>query len=108
MRAKKLVLLLASAGLLLGSVVSAAAQTGSSPKGAADVSASDRPADGWRAKALRAKAQAPDAALARGRIADPEERADRVVGDDSVGAGDLGKDRGEGADGGDRGEGKEE
>jgi hypothetical protein len=102
MRTKKLVLLLASAGLLLGSVVSAAAQTGS--KGAANPSASDPASGDWREKAMRAKAQAPDAAPVRGRIKDPEGRADRGAGDESVGAGDLGKDRG---DGGDRG-GKEE
>lgn len=57
----------------------------------------------WRARAKRAKAQAPEDAPAGGRVRDPDERADRAGREESVGAGDLGKDRGEGGDG----EGKE-
>jgi hypothetical protein len=107
MRAKTLILLVASAGLMLGSTLTAPAQTGPS-KSVTTSSASDQRSADWRARAMRAKAQAPDEAPARGRIADPEE-AIRVVGDDSVGSGDLGKDRGDGGDGadaGDRGDGK--
>ena len=93
MRAKTFTLLLASAGLLLGSVLGAPAQT--NPQTEANPSISP-PSEAWRERAMRTRAEAPDEAPVRGRIQDPEDRAGS---DEGVGAGDLGKDRGEGDEG---------
>ncbi len=96
MRAKPFTLLLASAGLLLGSALSAPAQT--SPQTEANPSISP-PSEAWRERAMRTRAEAPDEAPVRGRIQDPEDRANRAGADESVGTGDLGKDRGDGDEG---------
>lgn len=96
MRAKTIVLFLASAGLLLSLGAAASAQSKQS-KGAAAASMSEAQSGDWRERAMRARAEAPDdAAPPRGRVRNPEGRTDGSGREESVGAGDLGKDRGEG------------
>jgi hypothetical protein len=73
MRAKSIILL-ASAGLLLGAGASASAQS-SPPMSATNVSASDAPSDDWRERAMLARAEVPDEAP-NGRLRDPEGLAD--------------------------------
>ncbi len=93
MRTKTIVLLFASAGVLLGSALNVAAQTGPKTEAYPPISP---PSEDWRERALRSHAQAPDEPPVRGRVQDPEGRAERANSDEGVGAGDLGKDRGEG------------
>ena len=95
MRTKTVTLLLAAAGLLLASGFSASAQSGRAPN-ATNPSAADPASEDWRERATRARAAAPEAAPPRGRLRKPEDGADRGGREETVGAGDLGIDRGDG------------
>ncbi len=97
MRTKMVILLVASAGLLLGSALSAAAQTASTTDTATPSASEPRSGD-WREQAMRARAQAPDDAPVPGRLHTLGNRADSARFDENVGGGDLGKDQGEGGD----------
>jgi len=73
MRAKNLILLAASAALLLGVAGNASAQGGKA-KGASEASTKS---EDWRERGMKARAEVSDEAPTRGRLRDPEGLADR-------------------------------
>jgi len=96
MRANGLILLAATAAFVLSVVTAASAAEKPGKPLNIKPTISDPPSDGWRDRAMRARAEfAPDGAPVRGRSRAVNERGDLPDGDDA-GAGALGPDRGEG------------
>ena len=87
MRAKNVILLVASAAVLLGVAGHASAQGGKA-KGASEVSTKS---EDWRERGMKARAEVPDEGPRGGTLRDPEGLADRSE------KGDRGDDLGKGA-----------
>jgi hypothetical protein len=93
MRAKNVTLVVASAALLMASLATAPAQSRKSSETGKAV-ASDQRSEDWRARAMQARAEAPDDAP-RGNARAVDERGDRRDGEEA-GGGRLRKDGGDG------------
>ena len=95
MRAKRLILLAATAAFVLSAATAASAAEKPGKPLNIKPTISEPRIDDWRERAMRARAEFEPGPPVRGRSRAVNERGDRVDGDD-VGAGALGQDRGEG------------
>ncbi len=95
MRAKRLILLAATAAFVLSAATAASAAEKPGKPLNIKPTISEPRIDDWRERAMRARAEFEPGPPMRGRSRAVNERGDRVDGDD-VGAGALGQDRGEG------------
>ena len=98
MRAKNWMLLVATAALLFGVATAASAAEKQGKPLYSKSSMADSRADDWRERAMKARAEFEPAGEPRGNARALDERGDRSDGEE-VGAGALGRDRGEGGKG---------